>query len=78
MYNVKNLMNDERRFRDKNSGRDIIVAPGESVDVVKAPDVPEEVFEVKTIGIPKMGEIKTIGTLKMKEIKTKLIKEEDK
>lgn len=46
LYKVTNRAKDERKFRDKYMGRDIILKPRESV-VTTSPPEEKEIFEVE-------------------------------
>lgn len=48
MYKVTNKMKDVRKFRDRMSGKDILVNPGDSVHRIKPPEE-SEVWKVEKI-----------------------------
>ena len=46
MYCITNVSNDERKFRDRQAGRDVVLMPGESTFVKKSPVLGKE-FKVE-------------------------------
>lgn len=48
MFKVKNETSEPKKFRDAYLGRDVILGPGESIDVIKAP-VEHPSFSIKEL-----------------------------
>ena len=46
MFKVTNKFDDVRKFRDSNSGRDILVSPGKSV-LTRSPPAENDVWKVE-------------------------------
>jgi len=64
MFKVKNKSKEPRKFRDKFSGKDIIIEPGKSV-ITSTPVLKSEIFHVEKL----KEEIKTKEKSKEEEDK---------
>lgn len=70
MYKVKNLTKQQRKVRDKFTGRDVIIEPGKTFLMRKAPNIDSNIFRVENI------EENTLK--KVEEKKTKLKEDDEK